>query len=38
MEFDKDVEEWKKIGTMQDSRVKHAVSVIRMGDFSAWCD
>ena len=36
-EFDKEKRKWTIIGTTNNKRTDHAVSVIKYSDFSKWC-
>jgi len=38
LEYNPDTEEWQKVGTMKEARMDHAVSVVSLKDYAAWCE
>ena len=37
-EYDPGTETWQEIGTMKEARSKHAVTVVSLEDYAAWCE
>ena len=38
LEYNPGTETWQEIGTMKEARSTHAVTIVSLGDYAAWCE
>ena len=38
LEYNPGTERWQDIGTMKEARSNHAVTIVSLEDYAAWCE